>query len=51
MSNVSGSGPVRWFRFSALIASTSPADSPKSKASMFSLIRSGPSQECQWVPL
>jgi NAD(P)-dependent dehydrogenase (short-subunit alcohol dehydrogenase family) len=27
MSNLSGSGPVRWFLFSALISATSPSDS------------------------
>jgi hypothetical protein len=36
-----GVGPVRSLRFSALIASTSSADNPKSKMSMFSQIRSG----------
>ena len=38
---MSESGPVRSLRFSALIASTSSADNPKSKMSMFSRIRSG----------
>ena len=38
---MSGSGPVRSLRFSALIASTSSADNPKSKMSTFSRIRSG----------
>ncbi len=40
-SNLSGSGPVRSSRFSALIASTSSPESSKSKMSMFSLMRAG----------
>ena len=41
LSNLSGSGPVRWFLFSALISATSPPESSKSKMSKFSLTRDG----------
>ena len=41
MPNLSGSGPVRWSRFSEVIASRSWPGSSKSKMSMFSLMRLG----------